>query len=235
MYKSHLVIGKGEVGTALERVLKLNKDYLVESIDRETMAVGTFDVLHIAFPYSEHFVAHVKKYVNEYGKANALVINHSSVPVGTTEKIPNAVHSPVRGVHPNLFEGLRTFPKYFGGPRREDAMSCFFGLIPSLIGNPDSRNTEALKLWDTTYYGWNILFEKEVHSYCEKNGLDFDFVYVQGNREYNTGYKELGRPEVVRPVLKHVPGKIGGHCVIPNARLLGGDIAHFLLEKDESF
>ena len=89
-----------------------------------------------------------------------------------------------------------------------------------------------MKLWDTTYYGWNIVFEKAVKSYCDEHGLDFKVVYTWANEGYNKGYAKLGISNVQRPVLKDYPGKIGGHCVIPNATLLGGDVADFILDCD---
>ena len=39
------------------------------------------------------------------------------------------------------------------------------------------------------------------------------------NHTYNEGYKKLGKTYVVRPVL-YPTDKIGGHCIIPNAKLL---------------
>lgn len=230
----HLVVGLGEVGLALMRVLKENPDHEVFGIDREQKAEGKFDVLHISFPFNNHeeFIKQVYGYKDYYGIVSVLIIIHSSVPIGTTDCIQGAVHSPVRGVHPNLYEGLKTFVKYFGGERAQEAASYF----PKVCGiSTDSRNTEALKLWDTTYYGWNILFQKAIHKYCYENGLDYDLIYRDANDTYNQGYQELGRLEVIRPVLKHVEGKIGGHCVIPNARLLESEVATFLLEQNEQF
>ena len=62
--------------------------------------------------------------------------------------------------------------------------------------------------------------------------LDFDLVYTQANRTYNEGYEKLGKSEVKRPVLKHYPGSIGGHCIIPNAKILNDSLADLLLERN---
>jgi UDP-N-acetyl-D-mannosaminuronate dehydrogenase len=156
------------------------------------------------------------------------------VAVGTSAQF-NAVHSPIRGVHPHLAEGICTFEKYFGGERAVEAADLFASLGINCITTDKAENTEAMKLWDTTYYGWNIVFEKAVHAYCEEHRLDFDIVYTHANRGYNSGYADLGMDNVQRPVLKHYPGKIGGHCVIPNAKLLGGEIADFILDSDEKY
>jgi hypothetical protein len=38
------------------------------------------------------------------------------------------------------------------------------------------------------------------------------------NKTYNAGY--VLKPNVIRPVLYAPSGKIGGHCVVPNAKIL---------------
>ena len=54
---------------------------------------------------------------------------------------------------------------------------------------------------------------------CDEYNLDFMEVMTKYNNTYNEGYTKLGKPNVVRPVL-YPTDKIGGHCVIPNAKLL---------------
>lgn len=228
-----LVIGLGEVGSALQTVL--GEKYEVATIAKSGDSVqGSFDVLHVCFPWSATFTQSVREYREQYLKPGGLVIIHSTVPVGTSEACA-AVHSPIRGIHPNLVSGIKTFVKYFGGARAEEAAKVFTALGIKTKTTPLAKNTEALKLWDTTYYAWNIVFMKELWDWCKVRGIDFDFVYTDANRTYNEGYARLGKPEVLRPVLKHQPGKIGGHCLIPNCEILGGDIADIILEKNESY
>ena len=224
----HLVIGRGQVGSALIEVL--SDGYTVDSIDVGEAATDRYDVLHVCIPYKDaRFSRAVLDYADLYLELGGLVIIHSSVRVGTSAAL-NAVHSPIRGVHPNLAEGIRTFVKFFGGTRAEEAADVFRALGINCYTTPEARNTEALKLWDTTYYGWNIIFEKAVKQYCETYGLDFNIVYTLANESYNQGYAELGMDHVLRPVLKHYPGPIGGHCVIPNAKLLNNGLANYLLD-----
>ena len=56
---------------------------------------------------------------------------------------------------------------------------------------------------------------------CDKEGVNFDMI-ADWTQSYNTGYTQLGMKNVCRPVLYRIPDgkKIGGHCVIPNAKLL---------------
>ena len=112
-----------------------------------------------------------------------------------------------------------TFVKYFGGKRAMEAAEPFAksGVKTQVYDNP--RNTEYGKLMDTTQYGHMLLIEKEIFEDCHNKGLDFDVVYTSFNETYNQGYKELGMGHVQRPVLNHMEGKIGGHCVRENARL----------------
>ena len=60
---------------------------------------------------------------------------------------------------------------------------------------------------------------------CGEMGLSFEEVMTEWNKDYNNGYKKLDMDHVVRPVLTppaflRPDGAIGGHCIIPNAKLL---------------
>lgn len=226
---SHLVIGMGEVGRAIRNILKDSGDVVrcYDTRESDDLDVWHFtDNLHICFPYSEDFIAHVKKYAET--SSAGLVIIHSTVPVGTTDGLNDeldnrVVHSPIRGVHPNLEEGIRTFMKFFGGPQARKAADIFLKHDIRVSITSNACNTEAMKLWDTEQYRRFILLNKEIKDYCEKNGLDFDIVYTKANESYNQGYKKLGMEHVIRPNLYWMPGPIGGHCVEPNHKLLYED------------
>ena len=237
----HLIIGAGEVGQALAIVL--SRAFPVSLRDAEGGLKGRFDVMHIAYAYrvsdAKNFVRATKRYIALYRPS--LVIVHSTVPVGTTMKIGRrTVHSPIRGMHtvshhpgiigavhrvatgsPKLFsKSLLAFPKYFGGPLAKRAASVFAQAGFETKTFRKSETTELAKILDTTYYGWNVVFAKEVWRMCEKFGLDFNEVYTVPNEDYNRAYTKLGKKYVVRPVLRHIPGKIGGHCVVQNCDLL---------------
>lgn len=210
--RKHLVVGFGEVGKAVHKIVG---GYYTDL--EQTNWHGEFvDTVHICIPYGKKFY----EVVNSYKTPKILIIVHSTVPVGTCDKL-GVVHSPIRGVHPNLEKGIRTFPKYFGGKNAKEVSKIFkdLGLKVKVFG--EAKTTEAIKLWDTTQYGKLIMLEKEIYNWCKINGIDFDAVYTQANKDYNEGYVKLGRPEVVRPWLKHMEGEIGGHCVRPNSKLLG--------------
>lgn len=231
---TQLVIGLGEVGSALRKILNCDgyDKYLYE--EDEKTPTYSYDIIHICFPCTNQ-----KKFIEEVNfyktiHSARIVVVHSSVPIGTCEKL-GATHSPIRGVHPYLEEGIRTFEKYVGGPKANEVAQMFnsFGIKTKIIF--DSRTTEALKLWDTTQYGIMILLEKEIYEFCRKNGLDFQVIYGSANQSYNEGYEKLGMGYVRRPILEHYPGKIGGHCVIENANLLDSESAKRILNHAKQF
>ena len=227
----NLVIGnKGQIGSAIQNILKCDGYDIVENKNPG----GEYDVLHITIPYSKNFIPIIEEYI-EYFKPKFTVI-HSTVPVGTCEKIGEfVVYSPCRGIHPELEKGIRTFTKYFAGNEAEKAakifkeadhnMDCAWNIMPNSV-----RSLEAAKLWDTTQYGWSIILEKVIHKYCEDNGLDFQLIYTMFNKTYNDGYEKLGHPEYKKYILEHRDGKIGGHCVIPNLDLLDNEICDIIKE-----
>lgn len=226
---THLILGNGEVGKALQVILGCEVTDIMVAVDQEQ-----YDVLHIAFPCrdKEDFIKAVREYQDRFDPE--LTIIHSTVPVGTSYEL-DAVHSPVRGIHPNLEEGIRTFTKYFGGKHSADAAKIFQEKGITCVTTEDSRDTEALKLLDTLQYGLNIMIQKEIYKFCVENDVDFHLAYKHANKTYNEGYTKLGKPEVVRPYLDQVKGGIGGHCVIPNAELLEMWIADELLIRNEIY
>lgn len=230
--EKHLVIGAGEVGQSLYGVLKSHYDVIIR--DKDDVVEGEFKVLHICYPPFENFVEVTKKYIDEYKPE--LVIVHSTVPVGTTRKIGGlAVHSPIRGVHPRLEDGIKTFVKYFGGKKAKEAAKYFSDIGIKIQDFDKPETTELLKILSTTYYGWNIVFAKEAKRICDKLELDFDEVYTTSNKDYNDGYKKLGMEHVIRPVLKNIPGKIGGHCIVSNCELLDDWLTEVIKERNKKY
>ena len=210
----HLIVGYGEVGKGLHEVIG---EAHYHDLGGGSWKDEHVDVVHICIPFvdSDSF----NKEVEKWKSVGNLVIVHSSVPIGTCDKL-GVVHSPIRGVHPHLAEGIRTFVKYFGGNGAGEASRIFKTLGIRTKIYRKAKTTEAIKLWDTTQYGRLIMLEKEIHEWCEKNDVPFSAVYTKANKDYNRGYTQLGMQHVVRPYLKHIEGPIGGHCVLPNAKLL---------------
>lgn len=246
--KIQLVIGAGEVGTSLYNVLKEHYPKTHLRDEENTVHLTRADVLHICTSYNTaNFIPMVYEYYLMYQPE--MIVIHSSTKIGATHDLeivikqnhPNknivVVHSPIRGKHPNLEEGIKTFCKYFGGTGAEKAKKLFYPLGMPNHCFKKSQDTEALKLLDTTYLAWNVVFEKAVHEFCKKYNLDFDGIYHHANLTYNSGYSRLGKDNVVRPILDHMDGPIGGHCLLPNCELLKDNfsLAEFILEQNNNY
>ncbi len=236
--KNILSIGYGEVGKAISQIcedsgfdvfmidkeLKINE---IEELEKSVKENISFKATHINFPYfNEDFINYVVEYSIKY--PTELIIVNSSVPVGTTEKIYKrtgieCIHSPIRGVHPNLYKGIKTFVKYIGPTSeksKELAESHFKKLKLKTRVMKSSKETELAKLLSTTSYGIWIVWTSYIKNLCDNNNIDFGDVHNEWTKSYNNGYQKLNMKDVSRPILYPCDDKIGGHCVIPNSDLI---------------
>jgi len=219
------ILGYGEVGQAIAKFYKKPK---VKDLNRDDGLEGV-EILHICIPWSENFIEIVKKEIKKIKPK--LTIIHSTVAPGVTKKIISAlpkelrmiVHSPVRGMHPNLYGGIKNFVKYIGADNKKAgqlAKKHFESLgIKTKVFMP-SVTTEIGKLLDTSYYGLCIAWHGEMKKLCDQYGVDFEKAVTDFNKTYNEGYSKLGKSNVVRPILYPPKCGIGGHCIIPNAEIL---------------
>ena len=222
------IVGHGQVGQAVAKLytetdtskswFSFDKVLIYDPYQGMMDDISDVDILNVCIPYTKDFVSIVR----DLPTPNWYTVIHSTVPVGTTEKFGHKfLHSPVRGVHPNLYEGLKTFVKFIGGDTQ--LAEAYSGHLKTLGIETyickDAKTTELSKLADTTYYGLCIAFTSDMKKLCDEYDLDFMEVMTKYNNTYNEGYTKLGKPNVIRPVL-YPTDKIGGHCVIPNAKLL---------------
>ena len=231
-----LVVGLGEVGAALLRVLSAK--YPTVGYDgQDGGPIPPADILHIAFPWQDGFVEKVQGYREQSGAR--LVVVHSTVPVGTTRQIGgDVVHSPVHGVHPHLDLGLRTFVKYVGAvdPHVAHTVALYLadaGIRARTVESPET--SELSKLFLTTVYGLSILACKEMARECARHGVPMRVAYEDALAAYNDGYRKLGMGHVAQPILEPMPGTIGGHCVRANGALLGGFLGDLLGSWDDRY
>jgi UDP-N-acetyl-D-mannosaminuronate dehydrogenase len=210
---TQLVIGEGEVGTALAKHLGCHS----RDLEDPGTLLEEYDVVHIAYRWSNKFVHQTQIYAEQYSAG--LVVVHSTVPMGTCDS-QGWVHSPVRGKHPDLLAGVETFKKHFGGAQAQQAADLLDQWWPHSQIHSKAATTEAGKLYELVQYGMEIMMEKEIYNFCEHYDLPFEEVYTQFGNSYNDGWEWLAHYEFCKPVLKHVPGPVGGHCVIAGARML---------------
>ena len=227
--KGVVVVGLGEVGRPLQQLL--SESYKVTGVDiaPPSRTLGQVDVLHICFPFEiRDFVGETARYI-ELFRPNLTVIN-STVGVGTTRAVAQrtgaaVTHSPVRGKHTRMLEELRRYAKFVGGinPTSGKRAAEHFGaagISTKILASPEA--TELAKLTETTYFGLMIAWAQEVERYCDLSGQSYE--------EVVSFYDEIS----FFPTTKYFPGIIGGHCVMPNIKILGKYCDSALLNAIES-
>lgn len=224
--KTVLIVGLGEVGRAIAELIDDQKEkFKLYRKDFEPLAINEhIDIMHICIPFTDRFIDDTVGYINLYKPA--LTIINSTVRPKTTQKIfeiakKPIVHSPVRGRHPQLKEGILKFVKFIGPVDSESGRNAKrhfeeLGVKAEVMSSP--VETEVGKLLETSYYGVNIAFHQEMDRICDYYGADFK----QSVTRFNETCTMDRDHKVPRPIM--YPGFIGGHCVIPNIHILNNDI-----------
>jgi UDP-N-acetyl-D-mannosaminuronate dehydrogenase len=243
-----LVIGLGEVGIPLLELLQESKLFHVYGLDidkakmrklGQTRPPDRVDVMHVCIPCSSR--EKLVKITTDYAKqfSPKLIIIESTVPPGTTmdmyEKCKPCLvtHSPIRGVHKSrehMKWELKRWTKYVGGTSPEAAKAAQehfqkLGMKTKVLKS--SLETELAKLFETSYRAWMIACFQEMHRMSKHFSADFD--------EIADFIEDTHRVRLDRPVM--FPGEIGGHCLIPNTKLLleshDSEFFRLLLESNE--
>ena len=214
-----LIAGYGEIGKALYEVL--HKHYNVDVIDpyqgkEAEITHHGYDLLFIAFPFNNKFESEVYRYKSKIEPAETIIF--STVPIGTCAKL-DAVHSPVEGKHPKLAESIKLSIRFFGGNACVKTAILFknLGIKVRILEKPEF--TEFLKMSSTSLYGLNLEFARYRKEVADKLNMPFGHI-IEFDEMYNQLYKDLEMPEYSRYILTPPEGNLGGHCVMPNAKLL---------------
>ena|SRR3989344_4182128 len=235
------ILGLGEVGSAIKQLCAQKYSVFGRTRHIDELTGQSIDLLHVCIPYTQDFESIVVAAITELKPK--LVIIDSTIKPGTSQSIYNQtqidiVHAPINGIHPHLYKYLKKFTKPLGATSEtayQLAKQHFEELGVPTVKFDSPFETELAKVLCTTYYTWNILYEKWVHEISNENNANFDQVYTQWNALYNQGYQK-SKPNVRRPVLRHMPGPIGGHCLLPNLNILknwlNDDFINFMLEKN---
>ena len=226
-----LVVGLGEVGRPMFELIHESGHFIVYGLDldkakmrslKQATPPNKVDTIHICLPCPNQgkFVEIVVDYVKQFEPK--LVIINSTIPPETTMKIHNrcknylVAHSPIRGVHKSCEHmkwEIKRWTKYIGGANAEAAEAARkhfekIGLKTKVLNT--CTETELAKLFETTYRAWMITCFQEMHRISRHFKADFDNVV--------DFIEDTHRARFDRPVL--YPGTIGGHCLIPNIKLL---------------
>jgi len=227
-----LVIGLGEVGRALFELVKESRRFEVYGFDIDKARMHevwqgvlpeNVDVMHVCIPCvsKEEFVENVMGYVERF-KPKLVIVNSTVVPGATQELYDRCdgecfvAHSPVRGMHKSLdymkWE-LKRWIKYIGSVNKKSAESAEkhfkkLGLKTKVLKS--CLETELAKLFETTYRAWMIACFQEMHRISRNFEADFDNIV--------DFLEDTHKVRFDRPIM--FPDVIGGHCLIPNTRLL---------------
>lgn len=219
-----VVAGLGEVGKPLFDLL--STEYDVIGVDITTPErIEQADVLHVCFPFQiKDFLGETTRYIHLFKPA--LTVVNSTVAIGTTRAIAErtgaaVVNSPVRGKHARMLAELSLYAKFVGAMNTatgEQAARHFesVGLKTKILSSPEA--TELAKLTETTYFGVLIAWAQEVERYCDRSAVDYD--------EVVSFFEEIK----YLPPVKYHPGIIGGHCVMPNIKILSKYTHSMLLD-----
>jgi UDP-N-acetyl-D-mannosaminuronate dehydrogenase len=227
--KKVVVVGLGEVGKPLFELLSEHYDTVGVDVSPPAERIERPDILHICYPFEiKDFIAETVRYIDVFKPA--LTIINSTVGIGTTRAIGDrkgaaVVNSPVRGKHVRMLEELRHYTKFVGAvdPDAGEQAAKHFqsaGLKTKVLSSPEA--TELAKLTETTYFGLMIAWAQEIERYCNRAGADFN--------EVISFYEEIK----FFPPVKYFPGVIGGHCVMPNIKILGKFERSAILEAIEA-
>lgn len=239
-----LVVGLGEVGSAVYRLASNapgveTYGYDIDasrSVHRLEEVPSPIDFLHVAIPFKGYqpFLDAVRAYVERFEPRHVIV--HSTVAPGTTrmlrEKLGVPVsYSPVRGKHPCIERHLRFWPKWVATLPRERLGEASEHLrllgMPVKPCNCEPETLELAKLWETVYRAAMIAAWQELHRMALRFGADIEKI-----TEFVAEVHEVLRD---RPV--YYPSVIGGHCLIPNTRILRSvyqsKLLDFILESNE--
>jgi UDP-N-acetyl-D-mannosaminuronate dehydrogenase len=230
-----LVVGLGEVGLPLLELIRSTGRYEVAGFDVDKRKTYSHkrdfepfscpvDVLHLAFP-CENFNSYLSaalEYV--FASKPGLVIVNSTVTPGTTKAINAGVkgrhrnvligYSPVRGMPKNdMQKELLRYKKYVAGITPGAAIAAkkhFQSLGMRVQTSNDVLGLELAKIFETSYRAVMIATFQEFHrmtqacNVCLSDALE---LIADDNKVLKD-----------RPI--HYPGLIGGHCLMPNIKLL---------------
>ena len=225
-----VVAGLGEIGIPIYKIFSkksitvgydINQKLVNKKILKKYELLNT-KILHICIPFSEKFISNVTKLYEKFSPS--LIVIHSTISPNTTSilqydlPIP-IIYSATRGVHVRMLRDLKRYTKFFAiessAPHKNWAIREFSrlckncGIKTKKVSSPVTLELSKI-LVDTSYYGWLINYAQITNSIAIQFGVDYNEMWSFADEIH----KYLGN----RP--KMYPGFIGGHCVIPNLKLM---------------
>ena len=245
MNKKNIVAGLGEIGKPILKIISKNNLCVGYDIDSKLMNKTRFQkyaeaptlFLHICIPFNKKFFCNVTTLYKKF-KPEIIVI-HSTIEPKTTQKIQKNLHIPViysatRGVHKRMKRDLQRYTKFFAiessAPKKSWAILNYkkilknSGIKAKQMSNPLTLELAKI-LVDTSYYGWLINYAQLSDMIAKKHHVDYDEMWSFSDEIHTY----LGN----RP--KMYPGFIGGHCVIPNLKLINENALDLIKEINSDY
>lgn len=243
--KKDLVVGMGEIGTPLQKILSKKELVIGYDINPKLMNQKKFNeskllptsFMHICIPFSKNFSNIISNLKDEFNPE--CIVIHSTIQPNTTKilqeknEIP-IIYSAVRGVHKRMIKDMKKYTKFFSiyewAPNSKWAEKQYQNkLTKSGISFKKMSTPLALELAkivvDTSYYGWLITYAQLSNLIAKENNVDYDEMWSFSDEIH----KYLGN----RP--KMYPGFIGGHCVIPNLNLIQNQTLNLIKKINASY
>ena len=243
--KKDIVAGLGEIGLPILKLLSKKDIVLGYDIDQNLMNTTKFkkfencqtSFLHIAIPFSNKFLSNINLLFKKF-KPECIVI-HSTISPGTTTKLQTKFNIPIiysstRGVHKTMIRDLKRYTKFFAipkkSPRKQWAISSFSKKLKSAgIKTKQMSKPETLELakivCDTSYLGWLVNYAQISNLIAKNFEVNYDEMWSFSDEIH----KFLGN----RP--KMFPGFIGGHCVIPNLKLINNETLDMINDLNQFY
>jgi UDP-N-acetyl-D-mannosaminuronate dehydrogenase len=226
-----LVIGMGEVGTALAAVLDRTEKVLRHDLDRVKIS-EPIATMHLCFPFQsrQQFETVARGYIERFQPP--LTIIDSTVLPGTTRSIAKqsgcaVAYSPLRGKHAGAERDLMRYIKFVAAPDWVEAAAAEAHFQAAGLKTRRMAEVESLelaKLAETAYFGVCVAFAHEMSRYAERVGGNYSEAM-----EFFEEIDSLMRQQ-------HSPGYIEGHVVPKIKQLLqiaSSPMLEAILESNE--
>ena len=243
--QKNVVAGLGEIGHPILKLI--SKESLTVGYDINEKLINQKQIskyedlptrfLHVCIPFNDNFIVNTISLYKKF-KPEIIVI-HSTISPGTTKKIQKklaipVIYSATRGIHRRMLSDLKRYTKFFSvepnAPHAKWASSNFQKLMKNCkVKTKKMTNPLTLELAkivvDTSYYGWLINYAQLSNMIAIENQVNYDEMWLFSDEIH----KFLGN----RP--KMYPGVIGGHCVIPNLKLMHNQTLDLIKEINKTY
>jgi|TARA_B100001750_G_scaffold233205_1_gene233140 UDP-N-acetyl-D-mannosaminuronate dehydrogenase len=243
--KKDVVAGIGEIGKPILKLLSKSNITVGFDLNPNLMDQRKFEryekiqtsFLHITIPVTDKFISNVLQLDKKFNPE--CIVIHSTIKPGTTEILQKKLSIPViysatRGIHKRMIHDLKRYTKFFSisvnAPKHKWASSRFTKLMKECgIKTQKMSSPETLELakiiCDTSYLGWLVNYAQLSKGITIQYGVDYDEMWSFSDEIH----KFLGN----RP--KMYPGYIGGHCVIPNLKLINDKTLSLINDINNSY